>query len=258
MEYNTHKASDLLKRLKQRWVSTPTSKGTKDTRAIVLRHLNALAVALAAAPHLALEPCGKPHGTFESSFVPVYTEQLKEGLSETAAKNVGAPRAFLAQMLANTPAINSHVNHQLERASASAQRWAENSDAGKYVMESLIAAQVEPNSREVDLGNGVKVSKMRVLVCWEGYGNTQIHLETGLTWKLVSQITDPNGAYRQHRKLLEAFIVDMLGTKSGSCKEWPFKRKGGSNDRDIVFASGVPDDLRSHITNDKSSKKKSA
>jgi hypothetical protein len=258
--FNNDKVATTLESAIRKWSGVPDSKGTMHTKAIAMRHLKDVRAALKQAPHLALDDCRGPpggpvtHGSFEKAFVPEYNRQLAGGSCETKAKCGTAPRAFLAQMLASTPLVNSNVNHQFERASASAQRWAVNSEVGKHKMQSILAAQVEPRSRQEDLGNGIKICKMRVLVGWEGFRQDVMNSELGLTWQATAQITGANGVYRQHRDLLEAFIEDLQGTPLGRSKGWPFKRTSGGNDKDIVFAHDVPGAVRTHVLQDDSSK----
>jgi hypothetical protein len=232
----------VLSQAKLKWLGVPSSKATNESKGIVLRHLDGVAQALSNAPHLGLEHSGTPHGSFEKAFVPAYNEQLAEGHSEAAAKNGGAPRAFLAQMLAETPCANSHMNHQMARAEGSAQSWAVRSEVGKHQISKVIAAQVEPGSRMIDLGAGVQVSKMRVLIQWQGFRGDVIDADDGLTWQHTSQLTE--GVYRQYKPLLDDFVTYIV---ANTAKDWPFKRLRSGNDKEIVFGEGVPVSTKSHV-----------
>jgi hypothetical protein len=168
-KYDMGVASSLMETLEMKWKSVKPIQATSDHRDIVLAHLAKVREQLSARPDLSLKDCGKPNKSFEKSFVPAYEANIATGMTETEAKIAGPPRIYLAQMLADTAILNSKVAHQFNRASNSAAAWAEKSEAGKHKIVEIVAAMVDPGSKQLDLGGGILVSKMRVLCRWEGF-----------------------------------------------------------------------------------------
>jgi hypothetical protein len=236
-----------LETLEMKWKSVKATQATSGHRDMVLAHLAEVKEQLCLRPDLSFTDCGKPSKSFEKSFVPAYEANIAAGMTETQAKVAGPPRVYLAQMLADTAIINSKVAHQFNRASNSAAAWAEKSEAGKHKIVAIVAAMVDPGSKQADLGGGILVSKMRVLCRWEGFKPNIINFEDGMTWQLVSQITDGNGCYRQYRSVLDDFIAWHLSTVDGQRKGWPFPKQAKGNDKEVIIHSSVPMEMAGMI-----------